>query len=118
MRTALAAAAGVAPAAAVTPAVVAQKPDEDEVELDFTSLPAALQASIIAEAAGRPVSKCTCEIWPLRQVYTAEWPGAEVGTQVGVKLDDTGRLLRREVESMDRKPERATPVPAEPAATF
>ena len=70
--------------------------DEDEEEISLDQVPAAVKATILAEAKGAPIKEVEREIKNGRTVYEAEW--VVNGQEIEIKVAPDGTLLKREIE--------------------
>lgn len=72
---------------------------EDEQEISLDQVPAAVKATILAEAKGAQIKEVERETKSGKTVYEAEW--VEDGKEIEVKVAADGTLLKKEIEEED-----------------
>jgi len=72
---------------------------EDEEEISLDQAPAAVKATILAEAKGATIKEVERETKNGQVVYEAEW--VENGQEIEIKVASDGTLLKREIEDND-----------------
>jgi uncharacterized membrane protein YkoI len=72
---------------------------EDEEEISLDQVPAAVKATILAEAKGAPIKEVERETEDGKTVYEAEWNVGEM--EVEIKVAPDGTLLKKEIEEED-----------------
>jgi uncharacterized membrane protein YkoI len=73
--------------------------EENEVDVTLDQVPAAVKATILAEAKGVSIKEIERESKKGKAVYEAEW--MEDGKEIEIKVSSDGKLLKREIEEED-----------------